>query len=229
MSENYRGQTISRPSATRPQWASVIAQQDAVVSFDFSPSMAGEKARAAWAAFLAFVAALAAIVNKDGFSIGLVRFASTAQVLYALTKATQLQGMLMDPSEGAFSEGGTNITAGLEASLSLLKTSEGWGQGSRAHIRPVCVLFSDGGHNTGPEPAGAAARVKEGADLVTVAFGEDADADLLRSLATTEDHFYRCVDGADLRRFMAAVGATMTQTRAQAMNATQALSNVRTF
>jgi uncharacterized protein YegL len=189
--------------------------------------MAEEKGRAAWAAIRGLLSELGHQVNKDAFRVALIRFASTARVLYPLTKATKLLGLPAEPPDDAFSEGGTNITAGLEAALSILKPSEGWGKGNRLFLRPVCLLFSDGCHNTGPEPAEVAARVKEGADLVTVAFGEDADEGLLRSLATSKSHFYRCADGRDLRRFMAAVGATMIQTRAQGMNATQALSNVR--
>ena len=53
------------------------------------------------------------------------------------------------------------------------------------------------------------------------------DEGLLRALATSAGHSYRCSDGRELRRFMAAVGATMAQTRASGVNATQALSTIR--
>jgi len=65
------------------------------------------------------------------------------------------------------------------------------------------------------------------ADLVTVAFGAEADERLLRDLATSSQHFYRCRKGRELRTFLAAVGATLSGTLTQGVNATQALGEIR--
>lgn len=59
------------------------------------------------------------------------------------------------------------------------------------------------------------------------AFGEDADEELLRSLASTAAHFFRCSSGRELRQFLAAVGATVTGTMAAGVNATEALSVIQ--
>jgi uncharacterized protein YegL len=95
------------------------------------------------------------------------------------------------------------------------------------YLRPVVLIFTDGCHNTGPGPKDVADRLKQKADFVTVAFGSDADEALLRSLASTPQHFYRCANGRELRQFLAAVGATMTATMAAKTNATQALTQIR--
>jgi len=95
------------------------------------------------------------------------------------------------------------------------------------HLRSVVILFTDGQHNTGPGPRAVAREVREKADLVTVAFGGDADEALLKELATSPQHFYRCKNGRELRAFLAAVGATMSQTLGARQNATQALSQIR--
>jgi hypothetical protein len=65
------------------------------------------------------------------------------------------------------------------------------------------------------------------ADLVTVAFGDDADGRLLRSLATSAGHFYRCSSGRQLRAFLAAVGTTLTTAMSSGTGATQALTTIR--
>jgi hypothetical protein len=91
----------------------------------------------------------------------------------------------------------------------------------------VTIFFSDGQHNTGPGPKDVADQLKLKADLVTVAFGSDADEALLRSLASTPQHFYRCANGRELRQFLAAVGATMTATMAAGTNATRALTQIQ--
>ena len=77
-------------------------------------------------------------------------------------------------------------------------------------------------------PRAIGARLKKLADLVTVAFGADADEKLLRGLATSTQHFYRCRKGRELRTFLAAVGTTMTGSLKRGDNATQALAAIQT-
>jgi hypothetical protein len=89
------------------------------------------------------------------------------------------------------------------------------------------MLYSDGGHNTGPHPRTIGAQLKAIADVVTIAFGSDADEALLLELATSPQHFYRCRSGKELRCFLAAVGATISGTLSAGVNATNALSQIR--
>jgi uncharacterized protein YegL len=193
--------------------------------------MSGQKAQDASAASLDLVAELAQPANKDGFVVGVVDFATTSHIVHGLTRATELNGKVSPLSAGGgllgLFGGSTNITAGIEDAQRLLdKADQAGGEGIH-YLRPVTILFSDGCHNTGPGPKDVADRLKQKADLVTVAFGSDADEALLRSLASTPQHFYRCANGRELRAFMAAVGATMTATMAAGTNATRALTTVR--
>ena len=82
-------------------------------------------------------------------------------------------------------------------------------------------------HNVGIEPNATADDIKQIADLVTVAYGSDADKKLLKYLASTSQHFYKCNNGKELRQFLASVGETMTATMSSGINATEALSKVQ--
>ena len=95
------------------------------------------------------------------------------------------------------------------------------------YLRPVIVAFSDGQTCGKDETRLIATKLKNSADLVTVAFGADADEAFLREIATSPQHFYRCSDGKSLRAFFAAVGATMCVSLQRGQNATIALSQVR--
>jgi uncharacterized protein YegL len=224
--------TIVRSGLRRPNWICWNARQIVVLVRDKSGSMSGQKAQDASAASLDLVAELAQPVNKDGFLVGVVDFASRSQIVHDLARATELDGRVTPLSVGGgllslFGGGSTNITVGLEDAKGLLDKAERVGAEGVQYLRPVAILFSDGCHNTGPGPKDVADRLKQEADLVTVAFGSDADEALLRSLASSHQHFYRCANGRELRSFLAAVGATMTATMAAGTNATQALTTIR--
>jgi uncharacterized protein YegL len=221
--------TIVQSGLKRPSWICKDVQQKSVLVRDRSGSMAGQKAQDASAASLALVEALAQPANKDGFLVGVVDFATKSQIVHDLAKATELNGKVtpLSVGSGLFGGGTTNITAGLEDAQKLLDKAEQSGGEGVQYLRPVVLIFTDGCHNTGPGPKDVADRLKTKADLVTVAFGSDADEALLRSLASTPQHFYRCANGRELRHFLAAVGATMTATMAAKTNATQALTQIQ--
>jgi len=88
------------------------------------------------------------------------------------------------------------------------------------------LCFTDGQHNVGPSPLSVGANVKAIADLVTVAFGSDADEKLLKELATTSQYFYRCKSGKELRAFLSAVGRAMSTSMGQKKDASQLLAQV---
>jgi uncharacterized protein YegL len=222
--------SIIQSGLKRPNWICRNVRQNVVLVRDRSGSMGGQKAQDASAASLDLVAELAQPSNKDGFAVGVVDFAATSQLVHDLTKATELNGKVAPLSVGSGLLGlfgGTNITAGLEDAQRILDKAEQLGGEGAQYLRPVVSIFTDGCHNTGPGPKDVADRLKQKADLVTVAFGSDADEALLRSLASSPQHFYRCANGRELRKFLAAVGATMTATMVAGTNATQALTTIR--
>lgn len=205
----------------RPDWICSKTKQKVVVERDRSESMTGAKAQDAQAACESMVGELALPENKDGFLVGIVDFNHNVEVIHEFTPAKELVGNIKPLSPS----GTTNITQALETALGMLQKPE-TGEGFR-FMRPVALLFSDGCHNTGKPPHEAAVQLKAVADVVAVAFGSDADENLLRSIASTPQHFYRVKDGRELRHFMATVGATLTATLAQKRNATQALTGLQ--
>jgi len=224
--QNSKPTTIVRAGLRRPNWICRNVRQTAVFVRDGSGSMSGQKAKDASAASLDLVAELAEPSNKDGFSLAVVDFSSASRIVHDLEKASVLNGRVTPLSTGLFG-GSTNITAGLEDARTILERAGQVNQQGITYLRPVAIIFTDGCHNEGPPPHDAANRLKAIADLVTVAFGSDADEDLLRALASTPQHFYRCSNGRELRTFLAAVGATMTGTMAAGVNATQALTRIQ--
>ena len=222
--QNSKPMTIVSGGLRRPNWICRNVKQNVVFVRDKSGSMDGQKAKDASAASLDLVAELAEPVNKDGFYVGVVDFGRGSTIVHNLDKATTLNGRV---SSLFANDGSTNITAGLEDALSVLEKAEQHNQEGVSFLRPVVIVFTDGCHNEGPAPQNVANRLKGVADLVAVAFGSDADETLMRSLATSPQHFYRCSTGRELRSFLAAVGATMTATMAAGTNATQALTMIQ--
>jgi uncharacterized protein YegL len=224
--QNVKPTTIIRSGLRRPNWLCRNVKQTVVLVRDSSSSMCGNKAREASAANSDLVSELAQPVNKDGFNVAMVDFSTKSEIVHKLQPATTLDGRVCQISAGRLG-GNTSITAGLEDASAVLKKAEMETEEGIVQLRPVIILFSDGHHNCGPPPHGIADRLKGKADLVTVAFGGDADEGLLRDLASTPQHFYRCSSGRELRAFLAAVGATMTATMSAGTNATQALINIQ--
>lgn len=204
----------------RPAWISSQAGQRCVLVRDGSGSMKGKKAEDAREASEDLVAELALPTNKDGFEVGVIDFSNSARVANDLQKATELDGRVAPLRV----RGRTNVTAGLRRALSMVEASPL--DPEKSYLRPVVILFTDGCHNKGASPEKVAARLREKADLVTVAFGSDADEVLLTEIATSPQHFYRCKDGTELRAFLAAVGKTMTATMAAGEDPTDALTQV---
>jgi len=194
---------------------------------DCSGSMHGDKEREASEATEALCQELALPANKDGFWVAVIDFSEKAIVTHQLEKASSLVSHLC-PLDASRFGGTTNITAGIDFARQILQqASADLGEGSVCYLKPVCVVFSDGEHNDGPPPIVSADRLKAIADVVSVAFGRDADEDTLRQIATSNEHFVRCASGRELRRFFAQVGATLTQTMSARTNATAALANLQ--
>jgi uncharacterized protein YegL len=212
--------TIPRSGVERPAWITAGTKQLAVLVRDCSPSTSGQKARDASEAGRELATELANPMNHDGFDVAVVDFARAAKLANDVTPAGTLVSTLRPI---AVHGGSTNLTAGLEIARDVIRRPEFQDE---SHLRPVVVAFTDGCHNTGPHPRDIAAEVKQLADLVTVAFGEDADEALLRDQATSPQHFYRCRNGGELRTFFAAVGRTLTVSLQRRQNATQALSQI---
>lgn len=210
----------------RPDWICRNCHQHVILVRDGSSSMAGEKSKAASAASADLVSELALPANKDGFYVSVIDFSSAAKVVHTKCAATTLTTDLHRLGGSIFG-GCTNITAAMRLAADLILADENSATPGVRWLRPAVLLFSDGQHNVGPGPDAVADELKKKADVVTIAFGNDAAESELRRLATSPQHFYRCSNGAELRKFLAAVGATISASLAAGTNATQALGKVK--
>ena len=211
----------------RPLYLSSATSQTITIVRDASGSMTGAKASDATAATVDLVDELAKPENKDGFRVAIVDFAERASVVQAAIKATALVGQVKALDTSSFGAM-TNITEGLSHAATVIEQAASAPAEGRIALRPVALLYSDGCHNRGNAPHAQGDRVKAVADLVTVAFGGDADEQLLKQLSTSPQHFYRVKNGRELRMFLATVGKTLTSTMARGTNATVALSRIHT-
>lgn len=212
--------SIPRSGLSRPLWLTRENKQLAVLVRDCSGSMSGPKATEATAASQGLVNELAQPANRDGFEVAVVNFESNARLEHDVTLATALR----DHVKPVYGGGGTNMATGLAIADEVLSRAQ---FKAETYLRSVVVAFSDGQTCGKDETRSIATKLKKSADLVTVAFGEDADEAFLREIATSPEHFYRCSDGKSLRAFFAAVGATMCVSLQKGQNATIALSQVR--
>ncbi len=199
--------------------------QRVVIVLDGSGSMnENNKARDASAATAGLCQELALPVNKDAFEVAVIRFSNSAKVIHPFEPASSLTGHLQ-PLKVGFLDGATNLTAGLELAHKLLEPAAvAPSAAAIRHIKPLVVVMSDGMHNRGSGPIPAANRLKELADVLAVAFGDDADEEMLQAIAT-EQLSVRCRTGAELRGYFAEIGRTLTVTRAAGINATVALAH----
>ena len=159
--------------------------------------------------------------NKDGFYATIIDFAERAEVKHNLQKVSDLQNLLP-----IVTGGGTSITSGLEKAFEIIMKKENLNE-EFSFLRPVILLFTDGNHNHGIAPHDKATEIKRDADIVTIAFGNDADEKTLMEIATSPQHFYRCKDGKELRMFLAEVGATLVASMAFKENAMENLAAIK--
>jgi Mg-chelatase subunit ChlD len=209
----------------RPAWVSSTVRQLALVVGDGSPSMEGKKAADAQDAIRDLVQELAAPRNKDAFDVAVCRFdGEHADVLLRTKRASEAVSDLIS-LKLCSGRNGTNITRGLEEAEKILDQRRG---SEIREVAPCVLIFSDGQHNTGPRPEPIADHLKAAeVTVVTIAYGDDADEDLLRRLASSPQHCFRCKDGRDLRAFFAAVGATLSASVPRGIDPKQALTQIK--
>ena len=156
---------------------------------------------------------LALPINKDSFEAAVIHFADQAKTIHALEKVTSLVNHLSPLDPVKFAGNGTNITSALELTIQILKKAESsQAQDGIFYVRSLCVVLSDGCQNTGRNPIPVAEELKQYCDVLSIAFGIDADEKMLREIAT-EQLAIRCRSGAELRCYFAAIGQTLTATR----------------
>jgi uncharacterized protein YegL len=193
-------------------------QQLAILVRDASSSMSGEKAREADAASRTLAAELAAPASGGAFTIAVIDFSTSVSNVQPPEAANTLVGHLAPLT----ASGSTNVADALSEAERIARNAPA----DLAASRPVVLLFSDGRPNCGGDARTVAASLRSVADVVTVAFGSDADEAFLREIASSPAHAYRCRDGRELRKFFAAVGATLTRSIAAGVPAAGPLGTI---
>ena len=219
------GQTVSiRPITVRQATVATPCRQSCVIVRDASGSMLGQKEIDALDACRDLVEVLAAPGNGDTFRCAVVDFSGSACVVHPLCQARQLAGRL-EPMDIGYT---TDIAAGLRAAGSVLNSDQQPLPPGVRQLALVIALYSDGGHNESGSPEYEADCLKQklGCTIVTITFGQDADEDLLRKLASSPSHFYRAASGTDLRKLFARVGRTMSISATTGRDPRQALGGL---
>ena len=228
MSDSQKFLPVSVNSNIRQPWMTSISRQLVIGLADNSPSMLGKrKSKDARKAQMALVHSLADPSNKGGFDIAFAYFAMYSRIVHQPTPATKLDGKLKRFSFLLYAIGGTNIRSAFKsADKIILDYQKSHSTDKITHLKPVVLLFSDGQHNIGRNPAALATQLRSKSTVVTIAFGADADEAGLRSWATSDQHFTRCSDGAELRSFLAVVGDTICLSRAAGLNTADELAKI---
>ena len=179
-------------------------KQHVLVVCDHSTSMSGAKLNELNMARDALIAELANPENKDGFRVTVVDFSGLATRIRFAEPAV---GLTVPPSVAA---GGTDFNAALRETLSAIRdfkalpNSDGW-----RYLRPVVLFLSDG---QAAIDGALLAEVREEAQVIAIAYGDDADRKTLGRIASDGTVQVVGTDGDELRQFLAAVGQTMSET-----------------
>ena len=196
------------PRRKTPSGIATNVKQDIIGICDVSSSMSGDKIAELNLACADLFAVLADPVNKNGFRVRLIHFNDQAHVALPATLATK--AVLPD----AVASGFTDFDLPIELAVRELEASkqapnpEGW-----SYMRPQVLFLSDGqasvqDHNI--------RQLQELADVMAIAYGDDANEDTLAKIASDGKVHRIGTDGASLRAFFANVGHTLSEGRAQA-------------
>ncbi|MBX7236221.1 MAG: VWA domain-containing protein [Caldilineales bacterium] len=187
----------------------VGAAVDVALVIDRSSSMCGVKLDQAEAAGQAFLDNMT--FPPDQASI--ISFASTAQLQAGLTgNRTQAGNALGSIACGGFSR----IDAGLNKAFEEMS-----GARRVAGHTPAVLLLTDGNPegSYADDVRAAAQHLREaGIQFYTVDLGEDADAALLREIATAPDHFYQSPTGEQLEAIYTRLAGELRQVPAANLN-----------
>jgi Mg-chelatase subunit ChlD len=160
---------------------------DVVLVLDQSGSMTSEGIAAVQSAAIAFLSEL----NPAGAQVAVVGFSTTATVLKPLGGNLR---ELVRAVAGITPGGQTNYVDALDKAYNEIT-----GPSSRADVARVVVMMTDGKPTDRAGVAEATARLKGvGVTLYTIGLGQNLDADLLRSMATTPDLYFEAPTETEL-------------------------------
>ena len=177
-------------------------KQHVIVVRDTSSSMSGAKIRELNMACIAFDREIGDPENKGGFLRSVIDFASGAEI-----KETAVSAETSMPE--AHAGGGTNFDSALIKVIEVVTdfasrpNPDGW-----HYLRPHVLFLSDGHSNVSDKNIMA---LHEISDVTAIAYGSDAARDTLARISTDGQAHVVGTSGAELRKFLAQVGKTLSQ------------------
>ena len=183
-------------------------KQHSVVVFDKSSSTWGAKIAEANQAREALIQELANLDNKDGFLVSVVDFNHEAD---RVVFAQSAQGLQVPPS---IAGGYTSFEEAVMETIAVIQEQQlqpndaGW-----HYLRSIVLFMSDGQDDISDQ---AIRQLHEIADVIAIAFGDDADQETLKRIASDGTVHVVGASGGQLRRFLSQVGVTMSEDLANA-------------
>lgn len=175
--------------------------RDIALVVDRSGSMSGQKIADLKSAITIFLQTLSLTPQDE--EVGLASYATTASINMPLT----IDMSLVDAQMRALpARGTTNIGGGIDAGRDILNN----GRGSQ-FVEKTMILMTDGRHNTGTAPEGAAVRAaNDGITIHTITFGAGADQSRMRRIADrTGGLFNHAPNGERLREIYRDIALTV--------------------
>jgi len=175
---------------------------------DCSSSMRGMKINEVNLATTGFFNELAHEQNKDGFRVSIIDFSTSSKL-----SAYAVSAIGFTPPQ-AIASGGTNFDSALLKTIETIESlqnepnTDGW-----RYLRPQVLFLSDGQSRVSDKNI---LNLQEIADVTTIAYGSDADAQTLSKISSDGQCHVIGTSGAELRKFLADVGQTLSQTLSNA-------------
>ena len=175
--------------------------RDICLVVDRSGSMLGTKIVELKDALTIFLAALDETAQEE--FVGLASYSTFATQDCQLTDDL---GAVETALRRLNATGTTNIGGGIDAGRAILNA----GRGS-TFVEKTMIVMTDGIHNTGPDPLGAANRAQaDGIVIHSITFGADAEQGRMRQIADlTGGQFHHAPNGAELRRIYREIALTL--------------------
>ena len=183
-------------------------KQHVVIVFDKSSSMWGAKIAEANQAREALIQELANPDNKDGFLVSVVDFNHEAdRVIFAQSA----QGLQIPPS---IADGYTSFGEALKETTAVIQERTAQPNNAGWHfLRTIIVFLSDGQDDVEDQDI---RQVHECAEVIAIAFGDDADQEMLKRISSDGKVHVVGSSGGKLRKFLSQVGVTMSEDLANA-------------
>ena len=171
---------------------------------DHSTSMTGDKLQELLMGLSGLFLQLADPSNKDGFRITIIPFNNSSHVHCSAVAANAV------PPLNLVAGGGTNFDSPLKKAIAEIQALKAAPNAGGWHwLKPVVLFLSDGQANVSDKNI---EELHEIADVVAVAYGDDADVDTLARISSKGVVEIVGTDAGALRDFLAVVGNTMVST-----------------